>query len=41
MQSFPDSYVFVGSLIKQRVLVGDAVPPLLAEALARKLAEYI
>ncbi|MEM1696353.1 MAG: DNA cytosine methyltransferase [Desulfurococcaceae archaeon] len=41
LQSFPDSYVFVGSLIKQRVLVGDAVPPLLAEALARKLAECI
>jgi len=41
LQSFPDSYIFVGSLIKQRILVGDAVPPLLAEVLARKLTEYI
>jgi DNA (cytosine-5)-methyltransferase 1 len=34
LQSFPDSYVFHGSLIKQRILVGDAVPPLLAKAIA-------
>jgi len=41
LQSFPDKYVFLGSLIKQRVLVGDAVPPLLAEAIARRLVEYL
>lgn len=41
LQSFPDTYVFYGSLIKQRILVGDAVPPLLARVLAKKLAEII
>jgi DNA (cytosine-5)-methyltransferase 1 len=41
LQSFPDTYIFYGSLIKQRVLVGDAVPPLLAEVIARKFTEYI
>jgi DNA (cytosine-5)-methyltransferase 1 len=41
LQSFPDSYIFYGSTIKQRVLVGDAVPPLLAKALAEKLKEYL
>jgi DNA (cytosine-5)-methyltransferase 1 len=37
LQSFPDSFVFLGSTVKQRVLVGDAVPPLLARAVARAL----
>lgn len=41
LQSFPDWYVFTGSLIKQRVLVGDAVPPLLAKVLATHLAGYL
>ena len=35
LQSFPDAYEFHGSLIKQRILVGDAVPPLLAMAVAK------
>jgi DNA (cytosine-5)-methyltransferase 1 len=37
LQSFPDSFVFLGSTVKQRVLVGDAVPPLLARAVAHAL----
>ena len=42
LQSFPDKYVFDEvSIVKQRVLVGDAVPPLLAYALAKKLLEYL
>ena len=41
LQSFPDNYIFYGSMIKQRVLVGDSVPPLLAKALAEKLKEYL
>lgn len=42
LQSFPDRYIFEGvSIVKQRVLVGDAVPPLLAYALAKDLLEYL
>jgi DNA (cytosine-5)-methyltransferase 1 len=41
LQSFPDTYVFQGSLIKQRVLVGDAVPPLLAKAIAEKISRCL
>mgnify|MGYP000128957646 CR=1 FL=1 len=41
LQSFPDTYVFYGSMIKQRILVGDAVPPLLARAVAVHLGRYL
>jgi len=41
LQSFPDTYIFYGSMIKQRILVGDAVPPLLAKAVAEHLREYL
>jgi len=41
LQSFPDYYVFYGSMIKQRILVGDAVPPLLARAIASQLLKYL
>jgi len=37
LQSFPDSFVFLGPTVKQRVLAGDAVPPLLAQAVAQAL----
>jgi DNA (cytosine-5)-methyltransferase 1 len=37
LQSFPDDYVFVGSIGFQQQQVGDAMPPLLAEAVARGL----
>jgi len=41
LQSFPDSYEFVGGLVQGRVLTGDAVPPILAGALARSIASGI
>ena len=41
LQSFPDRYVFYGSIIKQRILVGDAVPPLLAQVIAKRLLKYM
>jgi DNA (cytosine-5)-methyltransferase 1 len=41
LQSFPDSYDFVGGLVQGRVLTGDAVPPLLAAAIATSIASGI
>lgn len=40
LQSFPDDYEFVGPLIHQQQQVGDAVPPMLAEAVFRKIKGY-
>ncbi len=34
LQSFPDTFVFEGGIVQGRMLTGNAVPPLLAEALA-------
>ena len=39
IQTFPDTFDFAGSLNEQIRLVGNAVPPLLATAFARQLAE--
>jgi DNA (cytosine-5)-methyltransferase 1 len=35
LQSFPDEYVFLGSIGFQQQQVADAVPPLLAMAVAK------
>lgn len=40
LQSFPDSYEFVGSLDQIQQQVGNAVPPLLAKAIFEKIIEY-
>ena len=41
LQTFPDSYRFYGSIGRQFTQVGNAVPPLLAEVVARQLlSEY-
>lgn len=37
IQTFPDSYVFVGDRRRQCILVGNAVPPLLARVLAESI----
>ena len=37
IQSFPDSFIFTGTKSTQMLQVGNAVPPLLAEAIGKSL----
>jgi len=41
LQSFPDRYVFVGSDSQIRELIGNAVPPLVAERIAAAIAPEV
>lgn len=41
LQTFPDEHVFAGDRRKQCILVGNAVPPLMARALARAILDHI
>lgn len=40
LQTFPDKFVFLGKNGRQFTQVGNAVPPLLAEVLARRILEF-
>lgn len=40
LQSFPDDFVFEGTLMHIQQQIGNAVPPLLAEAIFRKILDY-
>lgn len=41
IQSFPDSYVFIGGIVQERVLTGNAVPPLMVYEIAKGIAQDI
>ena len=41
IQSFPDHYIFIGTQAEQFAQVGNAVPPILAEAVGRSLIATI
>ena len=41
LQSFPDTFRFVGSQFRQFRQIGNAVPPILASAVAEAVAEGI
>ena len=41
LQSFPDSFVVSGGIVQGRVQTGNAVPPLLARAVALAIKKYL
>ena len=41
IQSFPDDFIFVGNMQNSYVQVGNAVPPILAEAIARAVKKSL
>lgn len=41
IQSFPDHFIFTGSQVQQYAQVGNAVPPLLAEAVGKSMKSII
>ena len=41
LQTFPDDMEFFGSQIQQGLAVGNAVPPMFAEKLGKRIAELI
>jgi DNA (cytosine-5)-methyltransferase 1 len=40
LQSFPDTFIFEGSIMKIQQQIGNAVPPFMAEAIFKKILSY-
>jgi DNA (cytosine-5)-methyltransferase 1 len=41
IQSFPDDYVFLGAYLKTYMQIGNAVPPVMARAIAKEIRKYL
>ena len=41
IQSFPDDYVFLGAYLKTYMQIGNAVPPIMANQIAKVIKKYI
>ena len=41
IQTYPDNFIFLGNKIKQQQMVGNSVPPVLAEAIAKAVKEML
>ena len=41
IMSFPDKFIFQGGVPKQRMVTGNAVPPLMAKAVALEMRKYL
>lgn len=41
IQTYPDDFIFLGNKIKQQQMVGNSVPPILAEAIAKAVKEML
>ncbi len=41
LQSFPDTYIFVGSKTSKNLQIGNSIPPLLGQLLGKKIMQSL